>query len=289
MRPRVVELLNDLSGTGLFGWIVPSAPVLYVAAMTACMLLFARRSRSAGLSTYHALGAALWAMAAGLVGARVLYLLPRIALVAAEPSILFQLDGGTVSWGAYLGGAAGLFGYVLAYDRGRALLYADAAASCIGLGAMIGRFACFLDGDDFGTPSSVPWAVTYPEGSHPFVAHVEAGWLDPAASASSLPVHPVQLYLALTGVLLFVLSSWARPRVSLRPGTLFLLFWAADGFSRFALEFFRGDPGRWMVMGMPDGQVIALVVCILASAAAGWRLRPARQRFEAGLSWSCRG
>jgi phosphatidylglycerol---prolipoprotein diacylglyceryl transferase len=273
MRPRIVEFLNDSTGTTVFDWIVPSGPVIYVAAITVLMLLFKRRARADGLSAYHALGATLWAMAGGLVGARVLFLLPRAALVAADPSILLELDGGTISWGAYGGGVAGFFGYLMIHERGRALSYADTAATCLGLGPAIGRLACFLNGDDFGTRASAPWAVVYPAGSYPFVAHVQAGWIDPVESATSLPVHPVQLYLALAGLTLFLIFTWARGRSSLRVGTLFLLYWAADGLSRFALEFFRGDPGRPTIMGMPDGQAIALMVGILALTAASWQIR----------------
>ncbi len=260
MRPTIVAFLNDAFGTEVFGWLVPVPGMLYAAAMIAVLLVYERRSRSAGLSSYHAVGAAVWGMAGGLIGARAFYLLLRLNAVVDDPSLIWQLDGSTMSWGAYFGGATG-FGLYLVTHRERPARYADAAASALGLGPFIARFACFLNGDDFGAVSTVPWAVAYPEGSYPFEAHVREVMVAPGA-AESLPVHPVQLYLAAAGLLLFLVFSWLWHRRRLGPGILFLLYWTAYGTVRFFLEFFRGDQHRLFVAGHPDAQIIALTVGI---------------------------
>jgi phosphatidylglycerol---prolipoprotein diacylglyceryl transferase len=281
VRPRIVEALDAGVGIGLFQWLVPTPAFMYVAAILACMLLFAGRARRAALDRYHAYGAALWAIGGGLVGARLFYLIPRLDQVVADPTILLQLDGGTMSWGAYAGACAGFFGY-LSVHRQPLARYADAAASVAGLGPFIGRFACFLAGDDFGTPSAAPWAVRFPPGSFPHQAHVHEGWID-ATAAASLPVHPVQLYLAAAGLILFLVCTVLWKRAALATGLLFLLYWATDGTLRFLLEFLRGDPGRATLLGMPDGQALALLVAIgawiaLAVATGRRRDRPRPDR-----------
>jgi phosphatidylglycerol---prolipoprotein diacylglyceryl transferase len=265
MRPRIVEALDDIVGIGLFHWLVPTPTFMYVLAILVCMILFAARAERASLNRYHAYGAALWATGCGLAGARLFYLLPRLDQVVADPGILLQLDGGTMSWGAYVGACAGFFGYLVT-QREPLPRYADAAASVAGLGPFLGRFACFLAGDDFGTPSAGPWAVRFPQGSYPHQAHVYEGWID-AGAAASLPVHPVQLYLAAAGLLLFLVCTGLWKRAALPAGRLFLLYWGMDGTLRFLLEFLRGDPGRATLLGMPDGQAMALLVALVAWAA----------------------
>ena len=61
--------------------------------------------------------------------------------------------------------------------------------------------------------ASVPWGVRFPVGSYPFEAHLRADFI-PTDAALSMPVHPVQLYLALNALLLFVATSavWRRWR-----------------------------------------------------------------------------
>jgi len=63
------------------------------------------------------------------------------------------------------------------------------------------------------------------------------GWIE-AGTAQSLPVHPVQLYASLAGLVMFVCLSRWRPRY---PGDRFAPFAVMYGASRFGLEWLRGD------------------------------------------------
>lgn len=265
MRPRIVDYLNDVFGTQIFGHLVPTPGLIYPLAMLVVLLVYLRRVRHDDLSIYHGLGAAIWAMVGGIVGARLLHVVLRLNLVAEDPSILWDLGGSTMSWGAYFGGGAG-FALYFARHSLRLGPYADVVGSVFGLGPFIGRFACFLNGDDFGTVSAAPWAVTYPAGSYPLAAHIKLGLLGPG-DVQSLPVHPVQLYLAANGLALFLLFSWVWRRKRYQPGTLLFLYWAAYGATRFGMEFFRGDLNRTFLGGFPDAQVIALLISLASITA----------------------
>jgi len=268
VRPKIVDWLHATLGTPAFGWLVPTPAVVYVIAMLVVMGVFVTRCRAAGLSRYHALGAAIWGLIGGLVGARLLYLLLRADQVWRQPAMVIDLSGSTISWGAYFGGFVGFALYFLK-EHDSPWRYADVLGSAFGLGPFIARFACFLNGDDYGRVTDMPWAVTYPQGSLPFDAHVQQGLLGPGATAS-LPVHPVQLYLAATGLALFLVFSRLWRRVDLPAGALFFLYWAADGATRFMLEFFRGDTERTYVGPFPDGQFIALLVALASSTTFVW-------------------
>jgi phosphatidylglycerol:prolipoprotein diacylglycerol transferase len=258
MRPRLVDALSALLGGRMAELLIPTGPMLYAAAILVMVLVAARRARRGGLDPYHLLGIALWAAVGGLVGARVLFLVQHARETILVPSEIVRLGGGTASWGAYIGALVGLMLYAARHGLPIAR-YADVAASVAGLGIMLGRLACFLNGDDFGTATNLPWGVRFPHASMPFVAQVREGLVSPVADLS-LPVHPVQLYLALNGLAVFLLLSWGWRAWRNRPGVVFCLFWVVDGVMRFGLEYFRGDQPHLTAAGLTPPQVIVLAV-----------------------------
>lgn len=65
------------------------------------------------------------------------------------------------------------------------------------------RIGCFLEGCCHGRVSDLLWAIHFPPGSPAYAWHLHHDliWL---GAPSSLPVHPVQLYFALLGLLLWI-------------------------------------------------------------------------------------
>ncbi len=264
MRPRFVDALNAWTGTSLGEWLVPYPALVYALAMLAGLIIFVQRSRRTGLPPYYAAGSAVAAMVGGLVGARVFYVLWHIDNFPSPFSALFAVSGATFSWGAYMGGITCFILYL--YVKRQPLLpWLDMFAPIHGLGVFIGRWACFLNGDDFGKVSTLPWAVSYPPGSIPFTHQVREG-LIPLMSDMSLAVHPVQLYLGLNGLLLFILFSHIWRRNVLKPGQLTVIYFGSYAFSRFWLEFFRGDYQQMYFNLFTSGQLFAgLLFLILAT------------------------
>jgi len=132
------------------------------------------------------------------------------------------LSRGGLSWfGGFAGGlAAGLF--FLRRRQMPVVRVLAAATPALAVAHAIGRVGCFLVGDDYGIPSSLPWAVAFPEGLPP----------------TSTPVHPTQLYEAAALLpIAWLLLRWRREN---RPDT-FVLGWylVATGSVRFAIEFLR--------------------------------------------------
>lgn len=260
MRPLWIQLLNDKFDTTIFSWLIPTPSLIYAAAILVALFAFMRRANKIDVKRYHAAGAALYIMIGGLLGARMVYLLFRWQDVLEHPSEILSPTGGTASWGGYLGGITGLlvYGWMNKIDHAHgSLALADVLASVLGLGIAIGRWACFLNGDDFGRLSDLPWAVSYPAGSLPYMAQITAGLLRPGA-IQSLPVHPVQLYLSLNGLLLFIVFSLIWNRLKGQPGITFGLFWMAYGASRFLWEFTRGDQPDLVFGVFTIGQIVCI-------------------------------
>jgi phosphatidylglycerol:prolipoprotein diacylglycerol transferase len=205
-----------------------------------------------------ALGIAVCAIVSALIGSRVFFLLQQWLLM---PGLRVEPIGdGTASWGAYLGGCVGL----VAYSRARRLRFApfaDVVASCLGLAVLLGRIGCYLNGDDYGRLTTSAIGVRYPPGSYPYNAQLMAG-LIPPNSTTSLTVHPVQLYLALLGLILFVIVNWLRPQLAGRPGATFASYWVLYCPGRFVLEFFRGDQTRFIHGFLSVPQILSVMTLI---------------------------
>ena len=87
---------------------------------------------------------------------------------------------------------------------------------------MLGRVGCFLVGDDYGHPTSLPWGVAFPRGLPP----------------TDIPVHPTQLYeMAALFVVAWLLIIWRRRGVA--DAIVLGRYLVLTGAIRFAIEFVR--------------------------------------------------
>lgn len=266
MRPRLNEFLLNVFDSPKILYLVPSGITLYFIALCVAAWLYLRRCRSTGLDTRQAAIAGGLGIAGGLLGARIYYLLHHYDYVARNPDVILSFGAGIASWGAYIGGLS-VFIFYLRARKLDTLRHLDVVASVLGLGAFFIRQSCFLNGCCYGTPSGLPWAVRYPaQGSLAFRSQLEAGLVS-AGDLYSLPVHPVQLYLAALGLFDFVVVSLFWRRYRGYPGVTFVFYWLVYGTIRFLLEFVRGDVPRYTPAELTLSQiVIVLVLCAVLVA-----------------------
>lgn len=274
MRPSLHEFLLSVFDSPWILYMVPSGITIYFIGLCVTAWLFIRRCDRSGLDTRHARAAAVLAVMGGLVGARIYYLLHHYEYVLEHEEILFRCGAGIASWGGYMGGFVVFVLYLRSRKQG-VLEYLDVLASALGLGPFLIRWACFLNGCCYGTPTGLSWAVRYPSSSFAYRAHLEAGLIAPGGT-HSLAVHPVQVYLSLLGLLGLVLTTLFWKAFARYRGFTFLFYWLLYGVSRFLLEFLRGDAPRYTSLGLTLSQlVISGLVCALL--VGSWiRLRAAR-------------
>lgn len=191
----------------------------------------------------------LWVLFGAMIGARLYYIAQNepAAYLAAPWRILAVWQGGL----AYFGGLFGGIGAAYLYTRRHGLSFArvaDAFAPAIPVAAAIGRIPCFLDGMDYGTPTRLPWGVTYTNPKS-------------YAPVDGVSRHPDQVYellgdLVIAGVLL-------RLRGRVAPGALFLWYLILFSALRFALFFVRGNVPV-VGLGLKNGQWTALAILAVA-------------------------
>jgi phosphatidylglycerol:prolipoprotein diacylglycerol transferase len=115
----------------------------------------------------------------------------------------------------------------------------DTFAVAFPLAVSVTTIGCFFYGCCFGTSSDLPWAVRYPVMSLAHYHQFESGLLT-YNDLYSLPVHPVQLYVTLGGIIVALLVVMFRKRWKAN-GSLLLSSVILFLMMRFIAEFFR-DP-----------------------------------------------
>lgn len=201
-------------------------------------------------------GLLIAAVVGGLLGAKIYYL---ILHPSEWPGNL--LSGGGLVW------FGGLFGAIIAVvivtlvSKQRLAVVMDAGALAVSVGYAVGRIGCFLNGDDYGLPTKLPWGMSFPNGTPP----------------TTVRVHPTQLYESAASLVIFAILLWViAPRFK-REGPLIFAYAILAGIERFLVEFIRTN--KPVLLGLTQQQWIAIAMIIVGIVftwffATRGRLRP---------------
>lgn len=233
--------------------------VLLALALLASMWWLMRAARRDDLSPDRLMSLGLWAIAGGILGAKLLPVLRTLPEYLAQPSQLWSMSL-IESAGDFYGGFLGALGAVAIHFWRHPELpvwrTTDLCGPAIALGQAIGRIGCFMAGDDYGKPTHVPWAVIFTD---PDAARIGGAPL-------GVPLHPVQIYESLVCFALFLFLIWLAHRKRF-DGEIILAYTLLYAVARFVLEYFRGDADRGFVFGglFSTSQFIGIIVFIAAS------------------------
>jgi len=177
-----------------------------------------------------------------------------------DPMKFFRIwEGGMASHGGILGVLVAF--WLFARSRKVPLSHLlDLACLTAPMGLFLGRIANFINGELWGRPSLVPWAVIFKD-SPPMPANWFAANPDYAAFTADglVPRHPSQLYEALgEGLFLLLLLLALHRKLLPKSGALTALFLLGYGAARVVCEQFR-EPDRqigleWL--GLTRGQLL---------------------------------
>ncbi len=146
--------------------------------------------RARGLDEDYAADIVIAGVIGGLVGAKLWYV-----FLTGDAEMLFR-RGGFVWYGGFVGATVAIL-----LNGWRRRVPSRFTAE------ILGRVGCFLVNDDYGIPTSLPWAMKFPKGLPPTtVAELQAmGVHFPAATDPNLvmAVHPTQIYETIAMLLIF--------------------------------------------------------------------------------------
>jgi phosphatidylglycerol---prolipoprotein diacylglyceryl transferase len=186
----------------------------------------------------------IWITLGIILGGRTGYVLfYNFPHFAAHPIEILQLWNGGMS---FHGGVTGCVVAIVLFALRRRipmLSLGDVVAAVAPIGLFLGRIANFINGELWGRPTDVPWAMVFPYGG-------------------PIPRHPSQLYeAALEGVVLFiVLALLVRGGSLKRPGVVTGAFALGYGVARITCELFREPDAQLGFLW--GGLTMGMLLCI---------------------------
>lgn len=204
----------------------------------------------------------------GIVGAKLYHVFEAPADLIADPlGSVFSRSGF-----AWFGGVIGVLLALYLLARHYKLSYLqilDVCAPAAALGYAVGRIGCLTSGDgDYGTPTSLPWGMSFPHGLVP----------------TNQRVHPTPIYEAIAATLIFW-YLWRQGAKSLRGprpiGEIAALYLIWMGVERFLVEFIRINPRSFFGLSNAQAASLASIIAgaiILVSVKKSFRAEKGEHR-----------
>ncbi len=237
-------------------YIVGSLPwysVLIISGILAAMALCFREEKRRQLPPDTLLDLALWAVPAGIVGARLYYVIFAWELFRDDlPSILYVWQGGLAIYGGIIGGLIA----VLVFARKRRLsplLLTDIIVPGLALAQAIGRWGNYFNMEAYGREITnaawqfFPAGVQIPTGDG-YVWHMATFF-----------------YESMWNFATFLLLWFAVRKRSSRNGTVTLWYFLLYGAGRFLIEGLRTD--SLMLGPIRFSQLLSLLLAVICGAA----------------------
>ncbi|MEE9213945.1 MAG: prolipoprotein diacylglyceryl transferase family protein [Thermodesulfobacteriota bacterium] len=211
----------------LVGWIVASSEVK-------------RKGLNPNISDFLLIACVI----GGLGGAKVLFLFQNASLSGFINDPVRYMASGFTFFGGIIGSLI-LVCLVSLYYKISFWQLTDCLSPALILGQAFGRVGCLLVGDDYGIPSSLPWALSFPNGSPPTFERV----------------HPTQIYESIAMVISFIIV-WKLRKRDYPIGWISGLTLIILGVVRFPLEILRNTTPSF-IPEMSQAQLISIILIII--------------------------
>ena len=265
-------IIYDFGVVDLFGFqfrlAIYSFGLMLVIAFYACYFLLEKDLKELGHDEKLASDIIFWSALGGIIGSKIYHVIENLdqILASSNPLSMIFSGSGLVFLGGLIGAVVAVTIVLNKYEVSW-LKFADRLAPLILLGYAIGRLGCFLVGDDYGIPSSLPWAMSFPEGLPPTTTSVfeyQFPWVDISGlPAGVIKVHPTQMYETLICSILFYLL-WSKRNNILVPGSLFFQYLILAGSERFIIEFLRTNE-KYVFDIFSGAQILSILMIIIGS------------------------
>lgn len=250
---------------------VLGVPVYFYAVIIAAGFLLAvlyilKRRDEFGLTQDNVLDMFIICVPAGIVGARLYYILfnPDEYFGAGKWLNIFNVrQGGLAIYGGVIASAIA----VLIYSRKKkipAAVFFDVGALGLLIGQAVGRWGNFINREAYGGNTDLPWKMGLISGG------------------STKYVHPTFLYESIWNIIGFIMIHIFSKRYRKYDGQIFLLYLAWYGFGRFLIEGLRADSLYLFNTNLRVSQLVA-VLSMGAAVFCLLRIRLRKGRIPSGL------
>jgi phosphatidylglycerol---prolipoprotein diacylglyceryl transferase len=233
----------------VFGFQIHWYGLMYLFAFLLAAALLPRLQKYRGMSLTRDewLELVTWSVLGVVIGGRLGYVLfYQPAFFLRNPAEIFMVWNGGMAFHGGLLGVSVVLSYICWKKKYAMLRIADIVVVPVALGLALGRIGNFVNGELYGTITTLPWGMEFPgvEGLR----------------------HPNQLYECLYS-LVIALCGYLHLRLApkARPGKTFALFLILYGIFRFLTEYVRVQDYALTMLGpltLTRGQLLNIPVLI---------------------------
>ena len=256
----------------IFGFSIAYYGIVIVTGMMIAIWIAQREAKRTGQNPEQYLDLAMIGIAAGILGARIYYVIFAWDYYKDDLLSIFNIrQGGLAIYGGIIGACIAVVIYSRKKKQNFSLLM-DTASMSIVFGQIMGRWGNFFNREAFGDYTNNLFAMQLPVSAVRANEITQKMW-DHVVTVNGveyIQVHPTFLYESLwnVGVLLFLF--WFRKRKKFN-GEVFLMYLIGYGLGRIWIEGLRTDQLLLPVVGLPVSQLLSgclvvgctILVCLL--------------------------
>lgn len=267
-----IHLENVGKSVDVFGFPIAYYGIIIMIGVMLALMLATREAKRTGQDPDFYWDGAMLGILAGIIGARVYYVIFSWDSYKNDLLSIFNIrEGGLAIYGGIIGALAAvyIYGKVKKYSFLRMM---DTACMSILLGQIVGRWGNFFNREAFGGYTDGLFAMQLPV-SAVRGNEITAEMLDHLQVINGvefIQVHPTFLYESLWNLGLLVFLLWFRKHTKFR-GELFLTYLAGYGLGRSWIEGLRTDQLLLPKVELPVSQVLSIILVVGAGAMIIWK------------------
>lgn len=199
------------------------------------------RAKKENIEKEKVLDLNIFVFIAGIIGARLLYVLTELKYYVKDPIAIFKVwEGGLVYYGGFLFGLAGFVWYVKKI-KFNIWKMTDILMPGVAIAQCIGRIGCFFRGCCYGIQNKT-FGIIFPE------------------AGDNISRIPTQIIESLAAFFIFVVLMNKKKKFD---GEIFINYLFYYGGFRFLIEFIRGDNrGPLLFSVISVSQFISIILII---------------------------
>ena len=256
----------------IFGFSIAYYGIVIVTGMMIAIWIAQREAKRTGQNPEQYLDLAMIGIAAGILGARIYYVIFAWDYYKDDLLSIFNIrQGGLAIYGGIIGACIAVVIYSRKKKQNFSLLM-DTASMSIVFGQIMGRWGNFFNREAFGDYTNNLFAMQLPVSAVRANEITQKMW-DHVVTVNGveyIQVHPTFLYASLwnVGVLLFLF--WFRKRKKFN-GEVFLMYLIGYGLGRIWIEGLRTDQLLLPVVGLPVSQLLSGCLVVGCTILVVWK------------------
>lgn len=256
----------------IFGFSIAYYGIVIVTGMMIAIWIAQREAKRTGQNPEQYLDLAMIGIAAGILGARIYYVIFAWDYYKDDLLSIFNIrQGGLAIYGGIIGACIAVVIYNRKKKQSFGLLM-DTASMSIVFGQIMGRWGNFFNREAFGDYTNNLFAMQLPVSAVRANEITQKMW-DHVVTVNGveyIQVHPTFLYESLwnVGVLLFLF--WFRKRKKFN-GEVFLMYLIGYGLGRIWIEGLRTDQLLLPVVGLPVSQLLSGCLVVGCTILVVWK------------------